>query len=75
MKEIFNIPKEAETRLWNKYMRNKFELLGNKQTTVQDVGLYQGQVTIFTVCHYIFVHSYVQCLNYCTVYKQNSNLK
>jgi uncharacterized protein YjiS (DUF1127 family) len=44
MKDTFNIPKESETRLWNKYMRNTFELLSNKEQTVQDVGLYQGQV-------------------------------
>ncbi|KAK3755857.1 hypothetical protein QZH41_014323 [Actinostola sp. cb2023] len=46
LKEIFDIPKDAETRIWNKYMRNTFELLGNKEQTVQDVGLYQGQMLV-----------------------------
>lgn len=50
MKEMFEIPKETETRLWNKYMRNTFELLSNKEQTVQDVGLYQGQVIRSSGC-------------------------
>ena len=44
MKEIFEIPAEAETRLWNKYMSSSYELLSNLEQTVQDAGLYQGQV-------------------------------
>lgn len=44
MKKVFNITEDTETRLWNKYMSNSCELLANKEQTVQDVGLYQGQV-------------------------------
>ena len=44
MKKVFNITEDTETRLWNKYMSNSCELLANMQQTVQDVGLYQGQV-------------------------------
>ena len=44
MKDIFSIPEETETKLWNKYMSNTYELLGNMEQTVQDAGLYQGQV-------------------------------
>lgn len=44
MKKVFNITEDTETRLWNKYMSNSCELLANMEQTVQDVGLYQGQV-------------------------------
>lgn len=44
MKKVFNITEDTETRLWNKYMSNSCELLSNMEQTVQDVGLYQGQV-------------------------------
>nr|XP_058960785.1 ubiquitin carboxyl-terminal hydrolase 4-like isoform X1 [Pocillopora verrucosa] len=46
MKTIFNIPEDAETRVWNKYMSSTYELLSNLEYTVQDAGLYQGQVLI-----------------------------
>ena len=44
MKKVFNITEDTETRLWNKYMSNSCELLPNMEQTVQDAGLYQGQV-------------------------------
>lgn len=44
MKKVFNITGDTETRLWNKYMSNSCELLPNMEQTVQDAGLYQGQV-------------------------------
>ena len=44
MKEVFNITEDTETRLWNKYMSNSCELLPNMEQTVQDAGLYLGQV-------------------------------
>lgn len=44
MRKIFNIPDEKETRLWNKYMSNTFEPLNKPESTIQDAGLYQGQV-------------------------------
>lgn len=44
MKKVFNITEDTETRLWNKYMSNSCELLPNMEQTVQDVGVYQGQV-------------------------------
>ncbi|CAH3164466.1 unnamed protein product [Porites evermanni] len=46
MKKVFNITEDTETRLWNKYMSNSCELLPNMEQTVQDAGLYQGQVLI-----------------------------
>lgn len=46
MRNLFNIPVNKETRLWNKYMTNTFEQLTKPDNTVQDAGLYQGQVTV-----------------------------
>ncbi|KAI2644215.1 Ubiquitin carboxyl-terminal hydrolase 15 [Labeo rohita] len=36
----------VETRLWNKYMSNTFEPLNKPDSTIQDAGLYQGQVLV-----------------------------
>ncbi|RXN00213.1 Ubiquitin carboxyl-terminal hydrolase 15 [Acipenser ruthenus] len=46
MRKCFTIPDEKETRLWNKYMSNTFEPLNKPDSTVQDAGLYQGQVLV-----------------------------
>ncbi|XP_033647195.1 ubiquitin carboxyl-terminal hydrolase 15-like [Asterias rubens] len=46
MKKQFNISEDRETRLWNKYMSNTYEHLSKKENTVQDAGLYQGQVLV-----------------------------
>eukprot|EP00057_Strongylocentrotus_purpuratus_P021281 XP_011675755.1 PREDICTED: ubiquitin carboxyl-terminal hydrolase 4 isoform X2 [Strongylocentrotus purpuratus] len=46
MKRLFNIEDEKETRIWNKYMSNTYEQLSKKENTVQDAGLYQGQVLV-----------------------------
>ena len=44
MRKLFDIGEERETRIWNKYMSNTYEHLSKKENTVQDAGLYQGQV-------------------------------
>ncbi|XP_067610495.1 ubiquitin carboxyl-terminal hydrolase 4 isoform X7 [Pseudorca crassidens] len=46
MRKLFNIPVDRETRLWNKYMSNTYEQLSKLDNTVQDAGLYQGQVLV-----------------------------
>ncbi|XP_035243957.1 ubiquitin carboxyl-terminal hydrolase 4-like isoform X1 [Anguilla anguilla] len=46
MRSLFNIPREKETRLWNKYMSNTYEQLNKPDSTVQDAGLFQGQVLV-----------------------------
>ncbi|XP_061778663.1 ubiquitin carboxyl-terminal hydrolase 4 isoform X2 [Nerophis ophidion] len=46
MRTLFNIPLEKETRLWNKYMSNTYEQLNKPDSTVQDAGLFQGQVLV-----------------------------
>lgn len=58
IRKIFNIPGEKETRLWNKYMSNTFEPLNKPDSTIQDAGLYQGQVlcnTIYFVAFLMFI--------------------
>ncbi|EOB00317.1 Ubiquitin carboxyl-terminal hydrolase 4, partial [Anas platyrhynchos] len=49
MRKLFNIPAEKETRLWNRYMSNTFEQLSKPDSTVQDAGLYHGQVVLIEV--------------------------
>ncbi|KAM9407521.1 ubiquitin carboxyl-terminal hydrolase 15-like isoform 7-T7 [Salvelinus alpinus] len=46
MRKLFSIPDEKEIRLWNKYMSNTFEPLNKPDRTIQDAGLYQGQVLV-----------------------------
>ncbi|XP_059795604.1 ubiquitin carboxyl-terminal hydrolase 4 isoform X4 [Balaenoptera ricei] len=46
MRKLFNIPADRETRLWNKYMSNTYDQLSKLDNTVQDAGLYQGQVLV-----------------------------
>ncbi|XP_051563513.1 ubiquitin carboxyl-terminal hydrolase 4-like isoform X2 [Myxocyprinus asiaticus] len=46
MRSLFDIPSERETRLWNKYMSNTYEQLNKLDSTVQDAGLFQGQVLV-----------------------------
>ncbi|XP_010191436.1 PREDICTED: ubiquitin carboxyl-terminal hydrolase 4, partial [Mesitornis unicolor] len=49
MRRLFNIPAEKETRLWNRYVSNAYEQLSKLESTVQDAGLYQGQVVLIEV--------------------------
>jgi len=44
MRRVFNIVEDAETRVWTKYMSNTHDLVSNLEYTVQDAGLYHGQV-------------------------------
>ncbi|XP_033095827.1 ubiquitin carboxyl-terminal hydrolase 4-like [Anneissia japonica] len=46
MRDAFNISDKTEIRIWNKYMSNTYEQLAKKDNTVQDAGLYQGQVLV-----------------------------
>ncbi|XP_023659927.1 ubiquitin carboxyl-terminal hydrolase 4 [Paramormyrops kingsleyae] len=46
MRSLFGITKDQETRLWNKYMSNTYEQLNKPDSTVQDAGLFQGQVLV-----------------------------
>lgn len=46
MREIFGISDDVEVRLWIKYMTNTYELLNKREQTLQEVGLYSGQLVI-----------------------------
>ncbi|XP_071952506.1 uncharacterized protein [Antedon mediterranea] len=46
MRETFDIPDKSEARIGNTYMSDTYEQLAKKDNTVQDAGLYQGQVLI-----------------------------
>jgi hypothetical protein len=56
MRSLFEIPSQKETRLWNKYLSNTYEQLNKPDSTVQDAGLFQGQV-----CRQLDVHHVNQC--------------
>lgn len=44
MRKQFNISDGKEVRLWNKCTNNAYEQLSKLDSTIQDAGLYQGQV-------------------------------
>merc|ERR1719186_318716 len=46
MRTEFNINEGVETRLWNKYTSNTYEQLARLDNTVQDAGLFSGQLII-----------------------------
>merc|ERR1719150_2209427 len=49
MRAEFDIAAEREVRLWNKYSSNTFEQLSKLEHTVQDAGLFSGQLIIIEV--------------------------
>lgn len=53
MRKVFSIADEKETRLWNRYMSNTFEPLNKPDSTIQDAGLYQGQVRTLFIFFYL----------------------
>ena len=44
MRRLFSVAEDKDVRLWNRYMSNTYEHLSKKEITLQDAGLYQGQV-------------------------------
>ena len=46
MKDVFDIPEEAECRLWNRYVSTSLELLKNDEEELQESGLYSGQTIL-----------------------------
>ena len=45
MKEEFNVERDAECRVWHRFMTT-YELLSNHSQTLQEAGLYNGQVSV-----------------------------
>ncbi|XP_070394715.1 ubiquitin carboxyl-terminal hydrolase 15-like isoform X7 [Dermacentor albipictus] len=46
MRTIFKVPPEKETRLWSRCSSNTYEHLPDRARTIQDIGLYPGQVLL-----------------------------
>lgn len=46
MREMFDIHDNVEVRMWSKYMTNTYEHLNKREQTVQEAGLYSGQIVI-----------------------------
>lgn len=65
MRTLFTIGEEKDVRLWNRYMSNTYEHLSKPENTLQDVGLFQGQVGSYThlcpssCCSYNKVQNYM----------------
>ncbi|XP_058022121.1 ubiquitin carboxyl-terminal hydrolase 4 [Ahaetulla prasina] len=49
MRKQFDIPDGKEVRLWNRCTSNAYEQLSKLDSTIQDAGLYQGQVVLIEV--------------------------
>ncbi|XP_041349901.1 ubiquitin carboxyl-terminal hydrolase 15-like isoform X2 [Gigantopelta aegis] len=46
MRRMFEISDEKDVRLWNRYMSSTYEHLNKPDNTLQDAGLYHGQVIV-----------------------------
>ena len=46
VRSLFEVPEEAECRLWQRYMTNTYELLNKQSETISEAGLYGGQVGV-----------------------------
>jgi ubiquitin carboxyl-terminal hydrolase 4/11/15 len=46
MRKLFEIPDEEETRLWYYYSSTEFDELNKEDSTIQDVGLFEGQLLV-----------------------------
>lgn len=46
MRKQFDISDDKEVRLWNKYMSNTYEHLNKPEQTLQEAGLYSGQIIV-----------------------------
>eukprot|EP00794_Sanderia_malayensis_P007084 gene7084-7884_t len=51
IKTAFDISQDKDTRLWNKYMSNTYELLQDNKSSIQDSGIYDGQVLMLEQKH------------------------
>ena len=43
-RKTFSVSESAQCKVWHHYMTNTYELLSNLSQTLQDAGLYNGQV-------------------------------
>ena len=52
LKSTFDVEKDVQCRVWHRYMTSPYELLSDPKQSLQDAGLYNGQVC---VCHWLRV--------------------
>ena len=48
-KKIFELPEDEETRVWNKFMHNTYEMITKLESTLQDSGISSGQVFLLNI--------------------------
>ncbi|MCG8623410.1 MAG: hypothetical protein MJE68_15635 [Proteobacteria bacterium] len=46
IRKEFKVEEDAECRVWHRFMTHTYELLSNHTQTLQEVGLYNGQVKL-----------------------------
>ena len=46
MRQKFNVAKAQKVRLWNRYMMTMYEEISKPNASIQDAGLYSGQVVV-----------------------------
>ena len=60
IREEFHIPSAEECRVWHRYMTNTYELLSEADHSLQDAGLYNGQVSSHD--NYVYMYMQFPCL-------------
>jgi hypothetical protein len=51
LRKEFEVEEDAECRVWRRFMTHTYELLSNRSQTLQDAGLYNGQVKLLDYYH------------------------
>ncbi|XP_076440276.1 uncharacterized protein LOC143279875 isoform X2 [Babylonia areolata] len=46
MRRLFHVPESTEVQVWARYMSDSYECLSDKTKTLQDEGVYHGQVIV-----------------------------
>ena len=49
LRQVFSVSEDVECRVWHRYVTNTYELLSNSSKTLQEAGLYNGQVLGYEV--------------------------
>lgn len=44
LRDLYEVDSSTECRVWHRYMTHTYELLSKPDQTLQDAGLYNGQV-------------------------------
>jgi len=49
LRKIYEVKDDTKCRVWHRYLTNSYELLSDPSQTLQDAGLYSGQVIYIDV--------------------------